>query len=300
MSFQGNSFKFQQIKIHEAFARALNFLMLILSYLPRHAVTGLAYLISQLIYFRAKKFSRRIFMNTQMVYGIPSHSYFAKQFVWQIISHQVICAFETFRIIYRKRGFRVIGLEELQSQIERAEGQGFGHMIITGHVGSWEMVALFGRSVSQKPFHVLAKPSRSKAMTLYLERLREKMGTPVLWNHRKNLIREILSALRRGESVGFVMDQKPEGRKGPIVDFFGRPTPFVGGPAALAIKTKCAVVAVFCLREGPMEYRLLTRTLLAGGHDFEDEVKLSQVMAQEIEGVIRAYPEQWLWNYKRW
>ena len=126
------------------------------------------------------------------------------------------------------------------------------------------------------------------------------MGTPVLWNHRKTLIKDILLALRRGESVGFVMDQKPEGRRGPIVDFFGKPTPFVGGPAAIAIKTRCAVLSVFCLREGPMEYRILSRKLLDGGHKFEDEAKLSQEMAHEIEGVIRAYPEQWLWNYKRW
>lgn len=300
MTIDVKGLKFDRSVIHEALAAIIDSFVLLLSHLPRRFVSAVAFVLSHFIYHTAKKFNKRIFQNTMRVYGVPAHSYFAKQFVWQIITHQVICALETFRIIYRQRDFRVIGLEDLRTQVARAESQGYGHMIITGHIGSWEMVAFFGKSVSHKPFHVLAKPSKSKALTLFLQNLRNKMGTPVLWNHRKNLIREVLSALKRGESVGFVMDQKPEGKKGPIVDFLGNPTPFVGGPAAIAIKTQCAVIAVFCLREGPMEYRLLSRTLLSGGHHFDDEVKLSQVMAEEIEGVIRAYPEQWLWNYKRW
>ena len=118
MSSQVNGTHLQRNKLHEFVAGVINMLTLVLCYLPRQVVAAFAYVISVIIYFAAKKFNRRIFTNTQMIYGIPSHSYFAKQFVWQIISHQVICAFETLRIIYRKRGFRVIGLDELRSHIE--------------------------------------------------------------------------------------------------------------------------------------------------------------------------------------
>lgn len=300
MSTEVKSIKLEGSALDRALAALIESIVITLCYIPRRLMHGIAVSAAFVLYYTAKKFNKRIFANTLRVYGIPSQSYFAKQFAWQIITHQVVCILETVRIIYRRRGFRVIGLEELRACIAKAENQGYGHMIITGHVGSWEMVAFFGKSVSQKPLHVLAKPSRSRSLSVYLENLRQKMGTPVLWNHRKSLMRQVLSALKKGESVGFVMDQKPEGRKGPVVNFLGTPTSFVGGPASIAVKTQCAVISVFCLREGPMEYRILSRMLLPGGHQNTDELGLSQLMADEIGEVIRAYPEQWLWNYKRW
>ena len=101
-------------------------------------------------------------------------------------------------------------------------------------------------------------------------------------------------------AVGFVMDQKPEGRKGPVVSFFGVPTAFVSGPATMAARLGCGVVSIFCLREGPFRYRLVSRLLLGHAHGETDEQRLTERFAAEIESVVRAYPEQWTWNYKRW
>jgi KDO2-lipid IV(A) lauroyltransferase len=109
----------------------------------------------------------------------------------------------------------------------------------------------------------------------------------------------MLGALRSGATVGFVMDQKPDGRQGPIVPFFGQPTAFVAGPAAMALRCGCPVVAIFCLREGPFRYRLVSETVEvpAGG---DAELALTARMAATVERVIRDYPEQWTWNYRRW
>lgn len=272
----------------------------LLSLLPKKTIGILGFFSAKIVFIFSVKNKSRILKNTKLTYFLPDNSHFSKMFVWQVIRHQVICLLETTKSIFYPQSVRVLGLSDLTSHINLAEASGFGHMIITGHVGSWEMVAYFGNLVSQKPFHVLAKPSRYPGVTLFLQRLRQRMGTPVLWNHKKSLVKEILGALKRHESIGFVMDQKPEGRKGPVVNFFDKPTAFVGGPAAIAVKTQCAVIGVFCLRENPFEYRLLSRTILPAGHQFKDEVELTQMMAAEIEGVIKAYPEQWLWNYKRW
>ena len=78
----------------------------------------------------------------------------------------------------------------------------------------------------------------------------------------------MLRNIKDGGSIGFVMDQKPEGRKGPKVEFFGHPTEFVGGPASIAGKTGCAIISVFCLRVAPYSYQLISRELLpASGND---------------------------------
>ena len=71
------------------------------------------------------------------------------------------------------------------------------------------------------------------------------------------------------------------------VDFFDRKTTFVSGPAKLAAKMNSPVLGVFCMREGPWQYRIVHKVLLAPDHDSADEVQLTQTMASEIERVIK-------------
>jgi lauroyl/myristoyl acyltransferase len=45
---------------------------------------------------------------------------------------------------------------------------------------------------------------------------------------------------------------------------------------------------------------MLVTEILSNQHDLTDEILITQKLASEIERVIRLYPEQWCWNYKRW
>ncbi len=238
--------------------------------------------------------------NVARVYGLPPGTTFARMFERQNLTHQVRCALETLRAIQDPDAITVRGLDELTAHVRAAEAANKGHLLVTAHLGSWELCAHYGHKASTRPFHVLAKPSKSAAMTALLDALRRRMGTPVLWTDRKSLLRDMLGALKRAESLGFVMDQKPEGRQGPVVDFLGIPTEFVSGPASMAARFDCAVIALFCVREGPFKYRILSESVLAAGHGIKDEAELTRLMAAAIERAIRLFPEQWTWNYKRW
>jgi KDO2-lipid IV(A) lauroyltransferase len=207
---------------------------------------------------------------------------------------------ESIRIIRNPREAKVTGIESIEKLIQSADAAGKGHLIVTAHLGSWELVAYHGAKAASKPFHVLAKPPKNRGARKLLEELREQMGVRVLWTDRKTLLRDMLQNVRSGGSIGFVMDQKPEGRKGPVVNFFGHETEFVSGPAAIASKTGCAVISLFCVRVAPFHYHLVSRELLPPGTESSDTGSLTQAMAAEIERVIRLYPEQWCWNYKRW
>ena len=96
------------------------------------------------------------------------------------------------------------------------------------------------------------------------------------------------------------MDHRPDQGTGVVVEFFGLPTHFVEGPATLAIRERCAVISVFCMREGPFRYRLRTREIAPSNHGESDVVALTQRMAGDIEAAIRSSPEQWTWMYRRW
>ncbi len=282
------------------FAGLLSLLFASLRLVPRPCFPALAAMLATLIRPFAGKDLVRLRKNVEKIYALPPGSHFSAMFERQVLRHQARCALETIRAIQDPRILTVSGFEELKAHVEAAEAVGKGHVVVTAHLGSWELCAYFGQQAAQKPFHVLAKPAKVAAFTLFLDDLRNQMGTHVLWTDKKSLLRDMLKALRSGESVGFVMDQKPEGRQGPLVDFLGVPTEFVSGPGQMTVKTGCAAISIFCLREGPFRYRILSDMVVAPGHAETDEGAITQRMADAISRAVRLYPEQWTWNYKRW
>lgn len=245
---------------------------------------------------------RRLRDNVQQIYGLKSGSHFSRMFERQCLRHQLRCGFETLQAMQNPKLIRVEGEAVLKAHIAAAEARGKPHILVTAHLGAWELAAYYAGHAGSKPLSVLAKPSRYRAVTQSLDRLRRnKLGTPVLWTGTKTLLRDMLSVLKRGEPIGFVMDQKPEGRQGPIVPFMGIPTAFVAGPATMALRFDAAVIGIYVVREGAYRYRIVSE-LIWGGKECSspDEQALTAVMAQSIERVIRMYPEQWTWNYKRW
>ena len=257
---------------------------------------GLAWLI--------RPFARRdlahLRRNVHAAFGLPPKTHFSRMFEQQVLRHHLVCGLETLRIIQDPSVMQVVGIEALKLAVAEAEVHGKGHEVITAHLGSWELCAYLGQQAASRPFHVLAKPPKHPVAVTFLNGVRKKMGVQILWTDRKSILKDMLSALKRGESIGFVMDQKPQGRQGPVVPFFGMETEFVSGPAAMAVRTGCAVIGLFCVREGPFRYRAVTKPLLPANHGETNEDALTGKMAATIEGVIRDYPEQWTWNYKRW
>lgn len=244
---------------------------------------------------------RLIDNNVQAVFGLRPHSGYARRFRAQVFRSQVAVSLETFKYSLWSQGpLKLEGLDDLKRKLEAPLLAKKGIIIVTAHCGSWELVAHAVAAASQETFYALAKPSKSRAFTEVLGQLRQRMSTEVLWTDSKNILRDMMRVLKAGQLLGFVMDQKPEGRVGPRVDFLGRPTEFVAGPAKLAIRHQSAVLAVFCMRSGPGRYKIYSEVIAPALHGLADERALTQAMAHTIEAYIRLYPEQWLWNYKRW
>lgn len=281
-------------------ALVLSALLLALRWAPKRLFAPAGAWLAWVIRPFARKDVAHLRRNVAEVFGLPPASHFAVMFERQVFRHHMTCALETLRIIQQPSAMQLEGLSDLRDAVAEAERHQKGHEIITAHLGSWELCARLGQSVATRPFQVLAKPPKNAAVRRFLTGVRERMGVKVLWTDRKSILKDMLTGLRQGGSIGFVMDQKPEGRQGPLVPFFGRPTEFVSGPAAMAARTGCAVIGVFCVREAPFRYRVVTRPILAAGHGETDEIAMTAKMAAAIEDVIRLYPEQWTWNYKRW
>lgn len=268
--------------------------------IPANGVGPIGGGLGNLFRWLARKDRQRLRSNVDRVYKLPPGSHFSRMFERQVFRHHGICLIETVKMLARPELMRVSGEASLRELVQRAETAGRGFVLITAHVGSWELCAYFSQKVASKPVSVLAKPAKRPALTQILAHFRRRLKAQVLWTDRRTLLKDMMRALQKGEGLGFVMDQKPEGRVGPLVDFLGIPTEFVSGPALMATRAQCPVIAVFCLREGPFSYRLVTEEILPTLHGESSVEVVTARMAQAISKVIALYPEQWTWNYKRW
>ncbi len=253
-------------------------------------------LLVALVIVFARKDRRIIYSNIQRVYGLPAFSNFAKRFATQCLASNVQSSFETLRGIYNFNELNLLDLDKVRLELESL-GDGPA-IFITSHLGSWELAGGVLAKASQKKFYGLAKPSKNQGFSQFLDTLRNRLGIKVIWTGKSSLMKEMMLALKSGNLLGFVMDQKPGTSNSPVVPFFGIPTHFVSGPASMALHFKAPIYSIHVVRECRMTFRVVLHRMTYSDRLSVDE--LTEVLAQELERVIRIYPEQWSWNYRRW
>ena len=210
------------------------------------------------------------------------------------------CLVEFFRMpamsaeeMRRAAEFR--GTEHLDAAL--AEGRGV--ILLTGHLGNWEMVGV-RIAAEGYPLNVIARAQRDDRLTEYIRRTREVTGMRVL--HRDQSVRQSLRALRRNELVGVLLDQNA-GDDGVFVDFFGRSASTAPGAAAFALRTGAVVVPTFGWRK-PDDSHVVeigeAVPLVKTGDRQKDILANTARYTKVIEEQIRAHPEQWFWLHKRW
>jgi KDO2-lipid IV(A) lauroyltransferase len=82
-------------------------------------------------------------------------------------------------------------------------------------------------------------------------------------------------------------------------NFFGRPTPFLKGPAKAAIVNDAAVVFAF-IHKPRRGYYEAVFSLAEENPVASTEQDLTKKFVLYLEDVIRQYPEMWLWSHRRW
>lgn len=167
-----------------------------------------------------------------------------------------------------------------------------------GHNFNWE----WGNMIMTKKtvFKLLAvyMPMSSKIMERLFYKLRTRNGAVFL--RATHMKEEFVPYLNTQYLLGLVADQSP-GHPGNAwwFNFFGRPTPFVKGPAKAAIANNTAVVFAF-VHKPRRGYYEATFSLATENFQLLTEVELTQKFAMYLEGVIKQYPEMWLWSHRRW
>jgi KDO2-lipid IV(A) lauroyltransferase len=179
--------------------------------------------------------------------------------------------------------------------LEEAKAQGKGVLLLSGHFGNWERLAHYS-ALRGIPFSVVARDADDAGVQRTVEEMRTKAGMEVF--SRGDAARAILGALKHGKVVGLLPDQNSEEC---FIPLFGKPAGTVLGPAVLHLRTGAPIVCFFCPRVGPGKYRAMIFPLPEPEEGFESPREaIMAAFHKALEGVVREYPEQWLWFHDRW
>ena len=193
--------------------------------------------------------------------------------------------------------FRYEGLEHYLA----ARTRGHGVLVLTGHLGAWELSSFY-HSLMGYPMSMVIRRLDNPLVDDVVNNIRCLHGNRVL--HKDDFARGLLQAMHRGDTVGILMDTNMTPPQGVFVPFFGTLACTASGLARVAAHSKAAVLPGFMLWE-PNENRYVLHfgpelTLTRTGDSTADSLANTALFTATIESWIRRYPEQWLWVHRRW
>ncbi len=177
--------------------------------------------------------------------------------------------------------------------VEAARAQGKGVIFLTPHFGCFEMISLY--LAAHLPLTSMYRPPRLKFLDPLMHQGRAR-GQTKLAPADLGGVRQLLRALKRGESIGILPDQVPGNGEGEWAPFFGRPAYTMTLVGKLAESSGAPVVMSHCVRLPRGEGYVLYFSLLS----FDAATPIPQQINAALEDVIRTCPEQYLWSYNRY
>jgi KDO2-lipid IV(A) lauroyltransferase len=189
---------------------------------------------------------------------------------------------------------------EDEALLRAAHAEGKGVIVVSCHLGNWE---LFARRIAAVglPSATVAKEAQDPRLTALLEETRAGAGVRVFWRGQGFAARDMLRFLRQGGLLGILIDQDTR-VAGHFVPFFGRPafTPRAAGD--LAARFEAPMVFAFADRVGPRLHRIVLRRIdvRRSGDREHDSLVLTAAATKAIEEEVRARPDQWVWMHPRW
>ncbi len=182
----------------------------------------------------------------------------------------------------------------------RAGGKGF--LLVTGHIGNWEMGAVTLRGHGLTPA-VVGQPELDPYVHAMRQQLRERLGVESIdIGSSMATAFQVRSAIEKGRAVALLVDRAyPEDQV--IVPYLGRPTPFLRSPALLARFCDCELISGFFLRNRDGSYRNVWGKAVRADRSLAPDQDAHRVMshvAEELGDVVRANPTQWYNFYRFW
>ena len=275
----------------------------LLSVLPRSWALTSANSIGQLGYWFVSRQRTKILENLKLAYGNTKSPEELETIGRQVLGHMLRTAVDFLRFarLSRDQAASFVEAEEAYSFCKDILQEGKGLIIMTAHLGNWELLAgsfclngfkgaVIGRRIYYEPYNrwIVALRSAVNVRTIYQD----------------EAVRQTHATLKAGEIVGLLPDQDRDSVRGIFVDFFGRPAYTSVAPVKFAMASGAPILPAFMIRVPGNRYKLFLGNLIRPKIEDNDRTasirKYTEAWMKDFEEVIRRYPEQWGWMHDRW
>lgn len=196
---------------------------------------------------------------------------------------------------YVKSFVELKGLEN----VDRALGYGKGAIMLSAHIGNWELGGHV-MSLLRQPMGAVVLTHRNKNINNFFTRQR-------MYGNLKPI--EIGAGLRtcykllKSNGLLAVLGDRDFSGKGIYVDFFGRKTIIPKGPAVLCYRTGAAIVPTYMIRKADNTYEFTFEEPILPDRSMGEDAAveaLAKKYTNSIERCVRKYPDQWFVFRKVW
>lgn len=266
----------------------------LLARLPLYAVHRLGGAVGRLVYWLSPTYRRHLGENLARAYpqGVPDG------LCTDAARSAGRMMFEIPRLWLRDQNEALSTVQEVRGwdNLEAAWARGEGIVLLTPHIGCFEIIPLyFG---SRAPMTFMFRPPKQVWLQDIVEKGRIRPNlSPVPAD--TSGVRLLMRALRRGETVGILPDQVPGSGQGNWSPFFGKPAYTMTLAARLSEMSRVSVFLAFGERlpdgAGYVVHFLPPAVPLEG--DLQQRV---DAINRSLESLILQCPAQFLWGYNRY
>lgn len=265
-------------------------LLRLLAYLPLPMLHWLGRAIGRLIYALPGKYRRRLRANAAQA------GYNDAAFARRAAGETGAMILELPRIWFRNDTSLAQVVCDDDHIVETALAEGRGLMMLTPHLGSFELTARY--CARKRPITVMFRPPRKAYLAPAMEAARNTSGVTAVPANSQG-VRAFVRVLRGKESVGMLPDQAPSQGDGVWAPFFGKPAYTVTLPSKLARSSNAIIILIAAQRlpngKGWRIHHARVPEPLP-----ESPEGQAALINSEMEKMIRRFPEQYLWGYNRY
>lgn len=265
--------------------------------LPEWAIAPALFAFTSFFFLVLWRIRRAIGNNLQRVLG-PAGWWRRQRRIFRTLHEFAWCLTERYERlgVGREMEAETDGLEIWQ-ELQASPG---GFLIVTAHLGHWEVGSLLSKTSSSKTVHVVREEEMDPEAQRFFRVLVARNVDDRLQVHFAGedpfLGGRLLEALRRGEVVALQGDRPRAGGRTVRSELFGLPYLLPVGPLALARTAGVPLVPIFVYRVGRRRARVEFRRPLSvdpGGGREESLRAAGLELGREIERAIRKRPHQW-------
>ncbi|MBA3827671.1 MAG: lipid A biosynthesis acyltransferase [Taibaiella sp.] len=190
---------------------------------------------------------------------------------------------------------------EGEHYLEEIAATGRGGILISAHLGNWELAGHFFKRLNIRVNIVMYDREREQLKEYLDDVMQEKRMNIIAIKDDFSHIYEINNALKGNELICLHGDRYVKGSKAISANFLGEEALFPMGPFILAATFKVPVSYVFCFKESKKHYHLFASSPII--YDTPKQQAIREAIndyINELNTKVKRYPLQWFNYYDFW